>query len=83
MRQFIPLTSIVFLFTGCTTYQYMTVSGKNIRQNERQEFVVENDSIRVKYNFSGEDAPVNVEVTNKLDRPVYVDWSRSALIIND
>lgn len=83
MRQFLPLTSIVFLFSSCTTYQYMTVNGKNITPNERREFVMENDSIRVKYNFSGQDAPINVEVQNKLDKPIYVDWSRSALIIND
>jgi hypothetical protein len=83
MRKLIPLTSIVFLFTSCTTYQYMTVSGKNISQNDRREFIMENDSIRVKYNFSGANAPINVEVQNKLDKPVYIDWSRSALIIND
>jgi hypothetical protein len=83
MRQFLPLTSIVFLFTSCTTYQYMTVNGKNIAANDHREFIVENDSISVKYNFNGQDAPVNVEVQNKMDKPVYVDWSRSALIIND
>jgi hypothetical protein len=83
MRQFLPLTTIVFLFTSCTTYQYMTVHGKNIAANDRREFIMENDSIRVKYNFSGADAPINVEVQNKLDKPVYIDWNRSALIIND
>lgn len=83
MRQFLPLTSIVFLFTSCATYQYMTVTGKDIASNDRREFIMENDSIRVKYNFSGEDAPINVEVQNKLDKPIYIDWSRSALIIND
>lgn len=83
MRQFLPLASIVFLFSSCTTYQYMTVYGKNMAVNEQREFIMENDSIRVKYNFSGEDAPINVEVQNKLDKPVYIDWSRSALIINN
>ena len=83
MRQFLPLTSIVFLFSSCATYQYMTVNSKNIAANDRREFIMENDSIRVKYNFNGEDAPINVEVQNKLDKPLYIDWSRSALIIND
>lgn len=82
MRQFLPLTAIVFLFTSCSTYQYMTVNGKNIAANDKHEFIMENDSVRVKYNFNGKDAPVNVEVLNKLDKPVYVDWGRSALIIN-
>jgi hypothetical protein len=83
MRQFLPLASIVFLFSSCTTYQYMTVSSKMAKQNDRQEFVVENDSVLVKYNFSGQDAPINVEITNKLDKPLYVDWKRSALIVGD
>lgn len=83
MRQFLPLTAIVFLFSGCVTYQYMTVNSKNIAANDRREFIMENDSIRVKYNFNGEDAPINVEVQNKMDKPIYVDWSRSALIINE
>ena len=61
----------------------MRVSGKNISANERREFVMENDSVRVKYKFNCQDAPINVEVLNKMDKPIYVDWSRSALIIND
>lgn len=83
MRQFLPFTTIIFLFSSCTTYQYMQVSGKDIQQNNRQEFVMENDSIRVKYNFSGLNAPINVEVENKMGVPVYVDWRRSALIVNN
>lgn len=83
MRDFLPLASILCLFSSCTTYQYMAVQGKNINANDRQEYVVENDSLRITYNFHGQDAPINVEVKNKLDKPIYVDWSRSALIINE
>jgi hypothetical protein len=83
MRKVLPLASIAFLFTSCTTYQYMTISGKDIKSNDRREFVMENDSIRLKYNFNGQDAPINVEVLNKMDKPIYIDWGRSALIIND
>jgi hypothetical protein len=82
MRQFLPLTFLCFLLTSCTTYQYMTVSSNNIQQNDHKEFVVENDSIRLKYNFNGHNAPVNLEVQNKLGKPLYIDWKRSALIVN-
>lgn len=83
MKQFIPLASLYFMFTSCTTYQYMTVSSNNIQQNDKKEFLLENDSIRLTYNFNGANAPVNLEVKNKLDKPIYIDWKRSVLIIND
>jgi hypothetical protein len=83
MRKLLPLASFVLLFSSCTTYQYMRVSGKNITANDNREFVMENDSVRVIYNFHGQNAPIHVEVLNKMDKPIYVDWSRSALIIND
>jgi hypothetical protein len=51
--------------------------------NEHQEFVYENDSIRLIYNFNGQNAPVNITVQNKLRVPVFIDWPKSALIIND
>src|SRR5205814_10416655 len=35
------------------------------------------------YNFNGKDAPVNLTIQNKLNVPVYIDWRKSALIIND
>jgi hypothetical protein len=51
--------------------------------NERQEFEFENDSVRIIYNFNGHNAPINITVENKLRVPVFIDWQRSSLIIND
>lgn len=83
MLRTLPFAYLLFLFSSCTTYQYMTVSSNNIEQNDQREFVVENDSLRLRYSFYGPNAPVNLEVQNKLGKPIYVDWKRSALIIND
>lgn len=82
MQQFLPLASLCFLLTSCGTYQYMTVTSTNMKQNDKQEFVLENDSIRLRYNFSGQNAPVSLAVENKLAKPMYIDWKRSALIVN-
>ena len=57
----------------------MTVGEKN----ERGDFVQENDTVRISYRFWGENAPVTITIYNKLDEPLYVDWGRSALIIDD
>ncbi len=47
------------------------------------DFVQENDTVRISYRFWGENAPVTITIYNKLDEPLYVDWGRSALIIDD
>lgn len=83
MRQFLPYAIFCFLSSSCSTYQYMTVNSNNIQQNDKKEFLLENDSISLKYNFNGARGPINLEVKNKLGKPVYIDWKRSALIIND
>jgi hypothetical protein len=83
MLRTLPFASLIFLFSSCTAYQYMTVSSNDMPQNDQREFVVENDSIRLKYRFDGHNAPVQLEVVNKLSKPIYVDWKRSALIMNN
>ena len=61
----------------------MTVSSREVRQNQANEFVFENDSVKLSYNFNGQDGPIKMKIRNKLQQPVYIDWKRSALIIND
>jgi hypothetical protein len=51
--------------------------------NDKLEFVSENDSLRLLYNFYGENAPINITIQNKLNVPVYIDWQRSALVVNE
>lgn len=79
----IPYTVILFLFNSCASYHYYTVSSAGVAQNDKREFVIENDSLRLVYNFNGFSAPVNITIQNKLSVPVYIDWQRSALIVND
>ena len=43
---------------------------------------LENDTIKIKYTFSGYNCPVNIEINNKLTTPIYVDWSKSAIILS-
>jgi hypothetical protein len=68
--------------TGCVTYQYATVSS-SVKHEDSKIFVVENDTARIMYDFSGEQGPVKISVYNKLKVPLYIDWSKSALIVED
>ncbi len=71
---------LLILISGCTRYQYIAITG-DTPQNKQQNFVVENDTARIVYSFRGMNFPVTVEVYNKLNIPLYVDWSKSALIV--
>lgn len=72
------------LFSSCKTYQLNVVSTRGKTPDERTgDYKFENDSVRITYSFYGENAPVNVNVYNKLNQPLYVDWQKSAIIIGD
>lgn len=82
MKYILPTLATAFLFS-CTTYQVMTVSSREAaQQNTAAEFVIDNDSLELCYNFNGHNGPIKVKIRNKLNKPIYVDWQRSALIIN-
>lgn len=71
--------------SSCSSYYYSVLSSTDW-EGERSpdgDFLQENDTVRIAYNFSGEDAPVNISIYNKLDKPLYVDWTRSAIIIDE
>jgi hypothetical protein len=83
MRLTILALSVLVLLTACNRYQYLGISSDELVKNGHQEFTVENDTLQLVYNFNGQNAPVNLMVRNKLNKPIYINWKHSALIIND
>ncbi|MFN8335337.1 MAG: hypothetical protein U0U09_09425 [Cyclobacteriaceae bacterium] len=82
MKTLLLLALLIVVCTGCSTYQYATISSP-IKKENQHEFIVENDTVKITYDFSGEQGPVKISLYNKLSTPLYVDWSKSALIIGD
>ena len=78
---FLLYVSIIFL-SGCSRYQYISVNS-NLYQNEKKEFISENDTVMIKYTFAGENFPITVTIYNKLLQPLYIDLGRSTVIINN
>ncbi len=76
------LSVFTVLFSGCVQYQYLTLAS-NIPKNNEGEFIIENDTLLVKYKFSGLGGPVQIYAYNKLNKPLYIDWNKSAIIIGD
>lgn len=83
MRIFIPLLFVIISFTSCITYQYYTLGSEDARLNENNEFVVENDTLRIVYSFYGRGGPVQLKVYNKSAEALEIDWRRSSLIIGE
>jgi hypothetical protein len=81
-RRYLFLIACFVMLTGCAQYQYMFVDS-HLPQNDNKEFIIENDTVMIKYTFSGENFPVTLTICNKLNQPVYIDWENSAAIIND
>jgi hypothetical protein len=87
MRKWIFLVyacGILFGLSSCSSYYYSTLASndRSGSYNVNNDFVIENDSVCIIYSFYGEDGPVSVIIQNKLDEPLFVDWERSALIVN-
>ena len=73
---------LLLLFSSCEIYQIVTLSG-DLPQNDKFQFYNENSEVKVVYSFSGQGGPIHLDVFNKKDKPLYIDWSKCALIIND
>ncbi len=69
--------------SSCQTYQYLSLTGTNIAQDSSHQFVAENDTLFLQYNFNGHNGPVKITVYNKTSMPIFIDWKKSAVIYGD
>lgn len=82
---FVLSVGVLFCMSSCSSYYYSVLESNDVTggKNDDKDFVIENDSVCISYCFYGESAPVSITVYNKMDKPLFVDWERSALIIDD
>lgn len=83
MTKYSPiLLFLVIYLSGCSVYQYATLDGTIPKDGDNQ-LVLENDTLKLMYSFNGYDCQASVQIFNKLDVPLYLDWKRSAYIVTD
>jgi len=80
-----PLSIVLILLSlaglsSCSTYQYITLDSPEVATDASKSLTWENDTMRVNYNFHGEGGPLSIILTNKTDKPLFVNWTKSALI---
>lgn len=86
MKNIVYSLFISLIFTSCSsTYFLSTLNTTDSRMDkvDNGDFLTENDSLWIAYCFNGQNAPIQITVFNKLSKPLYIDWQRSALIINN
>lgn len=79
----VPLTYILSSCTSTYFYSSLETTNENIQKMDNGDFLLENDSLWIAHYFKGENAPIQIVVYNKLDVPLYVDWQKSSLILNN
>ncbi len=73
----------ILLFVGCSQRYLQVCAVESVNTPSKQgKFTFENDSIRVKYDFWGENGVMSYEINNKMDKPIYIDWKKSSYIVN-
>ncbi|MCX2452959.1 hypothetical protein OQX61_16905 [Pedobacter sp. PLR] len=84
MKKIMMLFSAALLLSSCSRYYVSSLESSTARKSEETgAFIFENDTLAVTYNFNGENAPISIEMYNKLNEPLYIDWQKSALIKGD
>lgn len=81
MRILLYSALVFVLNTSCSKYQYVTVQG-DLKPNGNNYFSHETDTVQINYRFVGYNCPVQIEIINKIGTPLYVDWRKSALILD-
>lgn len=85
MKNFVFQTSLllfaVSLFSCGSAHRFVTFSSDD-PLDDNHEFMFVNDTIDIRYRFSGDCIPMNIYIYNKTDKPLYIDWKKSAMIVN-
>lgn len=84
MKKIIFILGAVVCLSSCKSYMMSTVSSSNTKADQYTGILqLKNDSLDLSYNFSGEDAPMKIEIFNKLNEPLFINWEKSAIIVGD
>lgn len=86
MKSILCSLLIVLALSSCSsTYFYTTLEtvDEYIDKVDNGDFLLENDTLWIAHCFKGENAPMQITIFNKSEKPIYVDWNRSAIIIDN
>jgi len=74
-------STCIFIFCYDTNVQVFETKTTNTKLIQNQ-YVFENDTLKISYNLWKEHGLMAFNVYNKLSIPIYIDWKNSAFIVN-
>lgn len=83
--RFCIVCSFLLLAVGCTPYHFFTIKSYDLPP-DASALVVDNDTLQITYALipvNGLDNGLLINVQNKSESPIFVDWSQSAVIIGN
>lgn len=84
MKKLLIFSTLIIYLSSCRSYQLNTVSSSDTHIDEITGIhTVENDSLIMSYSFSSEKDLLKIEIYNKLNEPLFVNWAQSALIFDE
>src|SRR6185503_13483841 len=79
----LPVIALLF-FSSCTKYQCASISPVDeMRRNEKNEFILENDTVRIIYSFTDNGGAPVIYIFNKTTTGLHIDWSKSFSIVGE
>lgn len=83
MRLTFVFILLVISLLGCSKkrVQYFITSAPALHSSG-DTYIFENDTVAVEYSFWANKGIMSFAVYNKLDKPIYIDWKKSSLILN-
>ncbi len=81
MKSFLFAFLVLTSLSGCMQQaQLITLRGTNVKLID-DGLVFDTDTLTLNYSFSNERGKMELTLINKLNRPLYIDWKRSAFVI--
>lgn len=83
MRKLLLAIGTILLLNSCGDESLQIITTKSTNTKVENDFYVyENETVKVTYQFWHDRGLMSFTVYNKLDAPIYIDWSKSCLINN-
>lgn len=81
LKQTILLLSVAFLGSCAPRhYQSVTLSSDTAKVNDSGDFLFENDTLRIRYDFHSRNGHMKFGILNKMKQPLYVNWKESGFV---
>ncbi len=79
--KYVLILFLALSFSGCTVIQVVKLDTTNCKELNNQ-YYFSNDKVSITYSFWEMFGRISFTIHNKTDKPIYINWRNSSLIVN-